>query len=128
MKTPRQARNTVMRKKDSVMWRGAFLQGTATAQPQGRACKQVGGAVQSAAASVRPCGPNRESWALRSYPEQREGRSHWYTHTRARMAQSDQSPGPARTGQAQALVVSRFSSGRKESKKSHDHQRLGAFL
>ena len=52
--------------------------------------------------------------------------NHTLAHTR--MTQSDQSPEPARTGQAQALVVSRFSSGRKQSKKRHDHQRLGAFL
>ena len=50
------------------------------------------------------------------------------TQSHTRMTQSDQSPEPARTGQAQALVVSRFSLGRKNSNKSHDHQRLGAFL
>ena len=50
-----------------------------------------------------------------------------HTHTHARMTQSDQSPEPARTGQAQALVVSRFSSGRKQPKKSHDHRRPGPF-
>ena len=54
--------------------------------------------------------------------------THTHTHTHTRMTQSDQSPEPASTGQAQALVGSRFSSGRKQSNKSHDHQRLGAFL
>jgi len=98
-----------------------------TPNPPFRTAKTAEQRSQSSASTPTPC-LDKAVLGQRGgrYAGRQAGRDrHTHTHRHMRMTQTDQSPAPARTGQAQALVGSRFSSGRHTQTHTHRPHRHG---